>query len=126
NDDEFYVQIEGDVGQPNPSLAVGYAIFAEDGTLLYSSYQTDGAEHDWPALGVGRCVLRSRVPARFLNEGTYRVELVAYLPSGWLMQAGASAPQMTLVIQGGLSDSPLWVAKRSGVLGPVLPWAKVG
>ena len=89
------------------------------------AWATDRAEHDWPALGVGRCVLRSRVPARFLNEGTYRVELVAFLPSRWLMQAGVSAPQMTLVIQGGLSDSPLWVAKRPGVLGPVLLWDKV-
>ena len=125
NDDEFYVQIEGEISEPNPNLAVGYAIYAEDGTLLYASYQTDGAEHDWPQLGQGRCVLRSRVPARFLNEGTYRVELVALLLRRWLLEPGVSAPQMTLVIQGGLSDSPLWVAKRPGVLGPVLPWARL-
>jgi len=125
NDDEFYVQIEGEISEPNPSLSVGYAMYAEDGALLYSSYQTDAAEQAWPPMGAGHCVLRSRVPARFLNEGTYRVELVALLPSRWLMQPGVSAPQMTLVVQGGLSESPLWVAKRPGVLGPVLPWARL-
>ena len=35
NADEFYVQIEGEITQPEPSLSLGYAIYAEDGTLLY-------------------------------------------------------------------------------------------
>jgi lipopolysaccharide transport system ATP-binding protein len=126
NDDEFYVQIEGDIAQPEPSLTVGYAIYAEDGTLLYWSLQTDGDEPAWPKLDRGRCVIRSRVPARFLNEGAYRVELIASLHNRhWIMQPGVNAPQMTLVIQGGLSASPLWVAKRPGVLGPVLAWDRV-
>ena len=94
NDDEFYVQIEGDVSEPNPTLSVGYAIYAEDGTLLYSSLHTDGAEQDWPELGPGHCVLRSRVPARFLNEGTYRVELVGSIPSTWLMQPGVKGQNL--------------------------------
>jgi len=53
NDDEFYVQIEGEISEPNPSLSVGYALYAEDGALLYSSYQTDGAEQAWPPMGAG-------------------------------------------------------------------------
>jgi lipopolysaccharide transport system ATP-binding protein len=67
-----------------------------------------------------------RPPARFLNEGTYRLELIAVLHNRtWLMQPGVSAPQVTLVIQGGLSDSPNWVAKRPGILGPVLNWTRM-
>ncbi len=123
NDDEFYVQIEGDIIQPEPSLSLGYAIYAEDGTLLYSSFQTDSDEQDWPKLSVGRCVLRCQIPVRLLNEGTYRLELIGLVHRrSWLMEPGVSAPQMTLVIQGGLSDSPYYVAKRPGVLGPVLTW----
>ena len=126
NDDEFYFQIEGDITQPDNTLTLGYAIYAEDGTLLYYSYLTDSAEQDWPPLDAGHCVLRSRVPARFLNEGSYRLELIAQVHNrSWLMQPGVNAPQVTLVIQGGLSDSPIWVAKRPGILGPVLDWARV-
>ena len=123
NDDEFYVQIEAELTQFDPTLTVGYAIYAEDGSLLYWSLQTDSSEAGWPKLGVGRCVIRSRVPARFLNEGTYRLELIAALHNrNWLLAPGTSGSQITLVVQGGLSDSPYFVAKRPGILGPVLPW----
>jgi len=126
NSDEFYVQVEADVSQPYPALHVGYAIYAEDGTLLYWSFQTDVPEPDWPTLHVGRCVLRCRVPAHLLNEGTYRLELLASLHfRKWLLEPGVNAPQVSLIIRGGLSDSPSWMAKRPGLLAPVSPWTVI-
>lgn len=124
NNDECFVQIEGEISQLDPALTVGYAIYSEDGTLLYWSYQTDMSEKQWPKLGLGHCMLRSRLPSRLFNEGSYRVELIGSLHfRKWLMEPGISAPQVLLVIRGGLSDSPYWMAKRPGVLGPVITWS---
>jgi lipopolysaccharide transport system ATP-binding protein len=123
NDTDMWVHIEAEVGRLDPALTIGYAVFAENGEMLYWSYQTDGAPGEWPRLASGGCSLRGRLPARFLNEGVYRIELVGGLHHRqWFFEPGRHTPQMTLHIQGGLSDSPLWTAKRPGLLAPVLPW----
>ncbi len=118
-----WIKIEGDIQQADAALTVGYAIYAEDGTLLYWSYQTDKEEAQWPRLHPGRCVLRSRLPARLLNEGFYQIELIGGLHfREWLFTPGISAPSIQIQIQGGLSESPYWMAKRPGLLAPVLEW----
>lgn len=123
NDVDAWVHIEGDVDLMDPALTVGYALFSEDGHLLYWSYQTDQAPDKWPTLQRGRCGLRSRIPQRFLNEGVYRAELIGSLHyRQWLFQPGVNAPAIFITIQGGLSDSPLWMVKRQGLLAPVLEW----
>jgi lipopolysaccharide transport system ATP-binding protein len=123
NDGDAWVHIEGDVEVMDPALTVGYALFSEDGHLLYWSYHTDQAPDEWPTLQIGRCGLRSRIPQRFLNEGVYRAELIGSLHyRQWLFQPGVNAPAIFITIQGGLSDSPLWMVKRQGLLAPVLEW----
>ena len=126
NDDEMWVEIEGEVQQPDPALTVGYAIYSEDGHLLYWSYQTDQAESKWPALTRGTHRLRSRIPNHLLNEGNYRLELIGSLHfRSWLYAPGVDAPQISLTIQGGLSESPYWIAKRPGLLAPLLDWERL-
>jgi lipopolysaccharide transport system ATP-binding protein len=110
----------------DPALTVGYAVFSDDGHLLYWSYQTDSPPERWPRLETGRCVIRSRFPRRLLNEGAYRLELIGGLTfRQWLFEPGVNAPSITLTIQGGLSDSPLWMARRPGLLAPVIEWRRV-
>ncbi len=124
NDGEIWFQAEGVIEQGDPALTVGYAIYAEDGHLLYWSYQSDEAPDQWPKLRPGRCVLRSRIPPRLLNEGLYRIEMIGSLSHRkWLFAPGVDAPSIFLTIQGGLSESPLWMVKRPGILAPVLPWS---
>ena len=41
----------------------------------------------------------------------------------WLLGPEGNAPQVSLQIQGGLSDSPNWMAKRPGLLAPVQSWS---
>jgi lipopolysaccharide transport system ATP-binding protein len=126
NSADFYVHLEAEIAEYDPALTVGYAIYAEGGELLYWSYQTDTSEHAWPQLRPGICRLRSQIPRRFLNEGTYRLELLASLHfRKWLLEPLVSAPRITLTIQGGLSDSPYWMQWRPGLLAPVLPWTAV-
>jgi lipopolysaccharide transport system ATP-binding protein len=126
NDADLWVQIEADVEVLDPALTVGYAVFSEDGHLLYWSYQTDTSPERWPKLETGRCVIQSRFPRRLLNEGSYRLELIGGLTfRQWLFEPGVNAPSITLTIQGGLSDSPLWMVKRPGLLAPVMQWERV-
>jgi lipopolysaccharide transport system ATP-binding protein len=123
NDSKIWVQIEAEIAQMDPALTIGYAIYAEDGTLLYWSYQTDESEDKWPKLKKGVCILRSRIPERFLNEGSYRIELLGSLHfRQWLLEPGVNAPSIHLTIQGGLSDSALWIMRRPGLIAPVIEW----
>lgn len=124
NNSEIWVQIEGIIEELDPALTIGYAIFTEEGILLYWSYQTDESEDKWPKLKRGHCVLRSNIPKRFLNQGIYRIELIGSLHfRKWLFEPGVSSPAIFLNIQGGLSDSPHWMIKRPGILAPVMEWS---
>lgn len=123
NDSELWVNIEAEISQANPALTIGYAIYSEGGHLLYWSYHTDQDEEKWPIVNTGTSTLRSRLPKRLLNEGKYKLELLVSLHFiEWLCAPGKNAPSIILNIRGGLSDSPLWMVKRPGLLAPVLEW----
>jgi lipopolysaccharide transport system ATP-binding protein len=123
NDADLWVEIDGEITHVDPALGIGYAIYAEDGQLLYWTVQTDQPETSWPKFRSGPVRLRSLVPKRLFNEGNYRLELLAALHCRqWLIEPGHNAPHLTLVIQGGLSDSPYFMAKRPGLLAPIVEW----
>ncbi|MGA3065356.1 MAG: ABC transporter ATP-binding protein [Tepidisphaeraceae bacterium] len=123
NNADVWINLEADIQTLDQALTVGYAIYNEDGYVLFWSYQTDTSEDQWPKLKRGRNLLRSQFPKRLLNEGTYRIEMLSSLSHRqWLSEPGVSAPFIFLTIQGGLSDSPLWMERRPGMLAPVLPW----
>lgn len=126
NDADMWIQIEAEIEELDPALTVGYAVYTEQGTPLYWSYQTDDTQTCWPPLHRGRIALRSRLPKRFLNEGDYRLELVGGLHfRKWLFEPGKACPSILLQISGGLSDSPLWLTRRPVALAPVLRWELV-
>jgi lipopolysaccharide transport system ATP-binding protein len=126
NDSDLFVFVEAEIRETEPSLVVGYALYNETGIPVYWTYQSDTPEEQWPKLSPGRCLLRSRIPRRFLNEGAYRVELIGGLhPRQWLFEPGKGTPMLSLQIQGGLSDSPHFLWKRPGVVAPIVPWERV-
>ncbi|MGD1276208.1 MAG: ABC transporter ATP-binding protein [Tepidisphaeraceae bacterium] len=126
NDKPFHLRIEGEVQTLDPDLEVGIAVFAEDGELLFRSFQNDEVQERWPRLRKGRNVLQVKMPARLLNEGTYRVELmVARRNDKWIFCPGREGPPVYLTILGRLSDSPLWIGARPGLLAPVLNWQEI-
>jgi lipopolysaccharide transport system ATP-binding protein len=123
NNQEIWLQIDAEVQEIDPALTMGYAIYSEDGNLIYWSYQTDEAEECWPKVKKGTSCWRTKIPARFLNEGAYRLEIIGGLHfREWICEPGVNAPSIALQISGGLSDSPFWHAKRPGVLAPVMNW----
>jgi lipopolysaccharide transport system ATP-binding protein len=121
--DDVWVWIEGDVSVLDPALQVGYAIYNEEGELLYWACHTDMEEESWIHPKLGRNAFKSKLPRRILNEGKYHIELLAALYcKQWLIQPGKNAPSIHLDIQGGLSDSPYWTIRRPGLLAPVTEW----
>jgi len=117
------VVIEGEVLREHAGLQIGFGLYTSNSELLFWSTVRDGAEADWAPLPRGRVRLEAEIPARFLNEGNYRLDLFLGLyHDRWICEPGESAPSVYFEIQGGLSDSPLWVERRPGALGPVLPW----
>jgi lipopolysaccharide transport system ATP-binding protein len=123
NSDETYVVIKGEIQIFDPSLTIGYAIYSEEGILLFWSYQTDVNEEEWPKLQPGFNCIKSQIPQRLLNQGTYRIEFISSLHfRQWICQPGEHTPTIFLTIQGGLSDSPYWMLKRPGIIAPVIRW----
>ena len=126
NDAPVSLRIEGDIEQLDPALTVGYEVYSQDGDRIFRTYHSDTAEEQWPALHIGHNVLHTSIPAHFLNEGEYRVELMVSLHKRhWITEPGQNAPAVFLTISGGLSQSPYWTAKRPGFLGPVMEWRTV-
>ena len=123
NDEPASIIIEGEILEPDPLLTIGYALYTEEGALLYWTVQTDQEESAWPGLSKGPFTLRSAIPQHMLNEGSYRVELIGGLNDRlWLFAPGGNNPTVHFSIRGGLSDSPYWSQKRPGILAPVISW----
>jgi lipopolysaccharide transport system ATP-binding protein len=123
NDQEAWIEIEAEVAQIDPALSVGYVLFSPSNDLLYWSFHTDAQPHLELRLTPGRNILRTRLPEHFLNEGTYRIELLGSIHYRfWILEPGANTPTIYFEVRGGLSDSPFWNGKRPGLLAPVLPW----
>jgi lipopolysaccharide transport system ATP-binding protein len=120
------VSISGVLKQVGNGLNIGIAVYNDKDELMFWTFTTDTAEEAWPRLKPGSIDLQTTIPERFFNEGKYRVELLASVHNKfWIIQPGAEAPSVGYSIQGGLSDSPLWYAKRPGLLGVVIPWQVV-
>jgi lipopolysaccharide transport system ATP-binding protein len=126
NDESLFVLIRADVRQLDPALNAGFALFNQDSELLLWSLTTDGPENEWPRLERGAIELRCALPLRFLNEGTYRLELSVSLHCReWIVQPGHNSPAVHFEIRGGLSDSPYWTFARPGLMAPEWEWERV-
>lgn len=123
NSAENWIYIEGYIKKQDRALTLGYAIYSEENILLYWSYQTDEKESLWIKIPKGNFVIRSMLPRRLLNEGKYRIDLIASLHfREWICNPGVTSPYIYFTIKGGLSDSPYWMIRRPGVLAPVNKW----
>jgi lipopolysaccharide transport system ATP-binding protein len=126
NDEDAWLYVEFDLFRSGPDFHVGYRIHNADNVLCYSSFSSDCTEAEWPKMENGRNLIRSKLPKRFLNEGDYRVELsMGLYRQIELIQPGLCSAEVQFAVRGGLSDSPLWLAKRPGVTAPVLSWERV-
>ena len=122
--DELYIEIEGLVKKPNKALCVGYALFDQAGTQIYSTYHSDqiNSPDEIPVLD-GHVVLRSRIPLESLNLGTKRVELyVQTYRDNWIVVPGGKAPFVSFTIEGPVSASPYYILQRGGTMAINAGW----
>jgi lipopolysaccharide transport system ATP-binding protein len=123
NDRQTFVEIAIAVRKAHPGLELGYAVFNESGVYVYMSLTKDAADAEWPKIAPGEMVLSSPLPPRFLNEGLFRLDLMAGLRGERWFSVHRSTPfAVFLRIKGGLSESSRWTEARPGVVAPVLPW----
>lgn len=127
NNETMYLVVEAEVEELDVSLIIGYAVVQEDGQTVYWSTHTDTTQQCWPRIKRGKNVLRTQIPSRFLNEGTYTIEIFACLHNRfWILEPGKSGPTVNLSIAGGMSDSPYWYLRRPGIAAPVMRWETAG
>jgi lipopolysaccharide transport system ATP-binding protein len=123
NNSTCWVHITGEIKELDNSLCLAYGIYTEDGILLYWSYQIDMESENWPKLRKGICRLKSKIPQHFLNEDNYRLELGCCLNRRlWIIGPNDNKPIIQLSIRGGLSNSPFFAERRSGLLAPLIQW----
>lgn len=122
-DQSVFVEIEGSTRVLHPALCVGFAVYAEDETALYWSYQADPDECSRPALRIGRQTLFAALPTGLLNEGRYRIVFIAGLHCiEWIVAPQVTGPSVLLEISGVAGLSPFRMLRRPVVLAPVLKW----
>jgi lipopolysaccharide transport system ATP-binding protein len=120
------IVIEGEVQRIDPMVTIGFCIYANSGETLWWSLHTDGTPESWPTLQTGHNRLLAWLPGQLLNEGGYRVELVALVHfAEWITQPLVTAPSVNFEIHGGLSESPYWLHARPGILAPTLRFEKL-
>jgi len=120
--ESIWIYVEGLCQRVDPALQVGIAIYSEDGALIFWSYSTDD-DGRWVSVVSGENCLRLEIPAYFLNEGAYRIELgVALYHRMWICEPGNNAPSIVLEVQGGFLASKYWSQRRPGLLAPILRW----
>ena len=113
--DKVWVEIEGVVETPDPALEVGYALYDENGTLLWYSYQTDqmGGEFELPILK-GNCLLRIPLRLNLLNLGGHQVKLFSSLFRREILVDASQAPVLSFDLLGCLFPSPYSPERRWG------------
>jgi lipopolysaccharide transport system ATP-binding protein len=127
NEHPIVITLAGVILREDPALNVGLAVYTEDGEPLFWTFTGDTEEQYWPQLTKGHVRLRTQLPAHFLNEGDYRVQLAADLRNRrWLQEPGFgdAAVCVKFSIRGGLSNSSMWTRRRPGNLAPVLVWER--
>jgi lipopolysaccharide transport system ATP-binding protein len=119
----FEVEICIDVHQVSSFLNFGCTVIDEHGQQVFWTVTTDKASDEWPYLVVGRNILKVSIPPHFLNEGRYRIDLLASLHGiNWFSQPNNTHVSVFLQVTGGFSDSPYWLDRRPGVVAPLLSW----
>ena len=115
------VLIEGNIETLDSALTVGFALYSESGELLFWSYHTDNEQNLCPKINKGFNQLLFTIPPFLLNESSYRIELISSLYfRQWINQPGQNVPFLIFEINGCISNSPLWIQKRPGLIAPIL------
>lgn len=125
NNKEIKIQVAFDVEEVNEKLTFGIMVYTNQDELLFSTHNIDRSSEYWPVIKKGRNVVQIKLPRHLLNEGDYRVELVASVYLQYWIIAPGYGPKVFLKIRGGLSESDFWIERRDGYFAPHIPFTKI-
>jgi lipopolysaccharide transport system ATP-binding protein len=126
NDTDKWVVIEGNVVNASANYTLGFTVKSEHKSLLYMTYASDYGDGRLSKMKKGKVVLKGKIPAHFLNEGSYTISLVGGIYNEfWIFDPEAATPAVELSVSGGLSNSRFWKQARSGLLAPNTEWKVV-
>jgi len=122
NSRQIEIRMEINLKQNTEGLNFGFRLYNENQELVFFSFFKDTHPENWIKEKYGDFILKAEIPPRILNEGLYTLEFVSIVNNvGWIIKAG-EGPVLRFRIFGGMSDSPLWVRKRDGLIAPCLDW----
>lgn len=117
------VQLEGRVATLEKDLNVGISITTPEGNEIFRSFLRDTPAMQDVRLDRGDHRFTIPLPSRLLNEGDYRVEIIATDTKQWILEPGKGNPSIPFSIQGGFGNSAYWLQRRPGVIAPELEWS---
>lgn len=121
NNDTVSIQFKFILKELLEDFNFGFAIYDFNEQLLFWSFNTDVKSEDRIELKIGLNSLNVLIPKNLLNEDEYFIHLTASVHyKYWIFEPNVNSPVITLKIQGGLSESNLWISKRPGILAPIL------
>jgi lipopolysaccharide transport system ATP-binding protein len=117
------IEIRFEIDTLDPSLNIGLSLINSSGITIYWSCHTDLTEEEWPILSKGQNKISTKIPSHILNEGEYKIEILASLHNrSWIIEPGNNSYIVYFTISGGLSNSPFWYSARPGLLAPSIAW----
>ncbi len=126
NDNKIGIYVEGTVETLNQGFCIGFALYDSLNNLLFWSLNTDKDVPEWIQVNIGLNKIICWIPAHFLNEGMYRVELITSIhQKQWFCQPEQNSPMIYFKIKGGLSNSSHWSEARPGIMAPVNDFQKI-
>lgn len=121
--DDIEINIVLDVLEKNPSLSIGYAFYDSSKNIpLWWSFDVD---FEPIVLDKGMNTLRTTIPKGILNDGDYRVELIAGIHNQkWLLTPGQTDVSIEFIVKGGsLGSAGFSSTRRPTSLMPLLGWS---
>lgn len=122
-DGTIQLEIHGKVDEEVEGLVVGIVVSTPEGSEIYRSMHRDSLGNVERRLVRGVHRMKVALPARLLNEGNYRVELIATIHGQRdILAPGKGNPSLPFSIQGGFGKTPYWIQRRPGLIAPELEW----
>ncbi len=115
-------EISGRIRESLADLDVGLSVTTPEGSEIFRTFLHDAPELVDLRLNAGVHTLRVILPSRLLNEGDYRIEIIARHKS-WILEPGKGNPGLSFTIRGGFGITPYWIQRRPGVIAPELGWS---
>ena len=112
----IYIEIEHEVLQPKP-LRTGFKLMTVDGTVIFTSTDTDRPDALGRERPAGTFVSRCEIPSELLRQGQYSVSVSSSIPMVQVNFQVDNAVTFSIDQTHGVFED-----SRVGVISPTLPW----